>query len=180
MQLIKLRKSTMMREKIMTKKYRIGKISNTHGLKGEVKVYSYADYVERFEEVEYVYISEEKYYIEKVRYHKNMPIIKFKGMDNINQIEHLKGMELFIDENNLRELEDDEYMVSDLVNCKVYIDNGTFIGTVTDVLLYAANDVYVVKNEEREFLIPVIKDVVTDIDISNKKIIIKNMEGLLD
>lgn len=162
--------------------YRVGKIVNTHGLKGDVKVYPFTDYIRRFEEIEYVYIDKDIFFIEKVRYIKNMIILKFKKFDTINDVEFLKDKEIFIDSKNLRKLEDDEYMISDLIGVDVHLDNGCNIGKIVDVLTYSANDVYVVKDEavNKNYLIPVVKEFILDINIDENKIIVKYMEGLLD
>ena len=103
------------------KKYRIGKIVKTHGLKGEMKVYSFTDYPERFAEIDYLYMdeSDRKYFIENIKYQKNMAILKIKGIDTIEEAENLIDTTLYIDQANLRELEEDEYMIADLVGMDV-------------------------------------------------------------
>ncbi|MDO4710832.1 MAG: ribosome maturation factor RimM [Peptostreptococcaceae bacterium] len=165
------------------KKYRIGQMVNTHGLKGEMKIYSYTDYPERFKEIEYIYFEREdqKYYIEKVKFHKSMPIIKLKGIDIIEEAEKYRGKTLYIDEQNLRELDEDEYMISDLIGLEAFLNNGSILGTVVNVLQYSANDIYVIRSDSgKEFLVPAIKEFIPTIDIENKKMIIKPIEGLLE
>lgn len=165
------------------KKYRVGQIVNTHGLRGDMKIYSYTDYPERFGEIDYVFIDEEeeKFFVEKVKYHKSTPIIKLKGIDSIEDADHLRGKTLYIDESNLRELEDDEYMIADLVGMQAYLQDGTVLGEVVNVLQYTANDIYVVRTENgKEYLIPAVRELVPTIDVKEKKMIIKQIEGLLD
>lgn len=165
------------------KKYRIGQMVNTHGLRGDMKIYSLTDYPERFEEIEYIFFEEEdcKYYIDRVKYHKQMPIIKIKGIDTIEQAEKFRGKTLYIDEQNVRELEEDEYMISDLIGMEAFLEDGTVLGKVENVLPYTANDIYVVRSDDgKEYMIPALKIFVPVLDIKNKKMIIKAMEGLLE
>ncbi len=165
------------------KQYRIGQIVNTHGLRGEVKVYLYTDYPERFDEIDYLYIQnrEEKYYIDKARYQNNMVILKIKGIDTIEKAEGLRGLNLYIDEGNIRELDEDEYMIADLIGLDVYLMSGAFFGKLENVLQYSANDIYVIRSEEgKEYLVPAIKEFVPVIDIDNRKIIVEPIRGLLE
>lgn len=165
------------------KRYRVGQMVNTHGLKGEMKIYPYTDYPERFNEIKYIYFEEnnKKFFIEKVKFHKSMPIIKVKGIDIIENAEVFRGKTLYIDEANIRQLEEDEYMISDLIGLVAILENDNVIGEVINVLQYSANDIYVIKSETgKEYLIPAIKEFVPLIDIENKKIIIRPIEGLLD
>ncbi|MGL5438964.1 MAG: ribosome maturation factor RimM [Filifactoraceae bacterium] len=165
------------------REYRIGKIVNTHGLKGEVKIYPYTDYPERFDELEYFFLGEKdekKWELEKVRYQGKMVIGKIKDVNTIEEAESLKDTLIYIDKKNLRELDEDEYMIKDLIGLKVYTEEEQYIGEVRDVLQYSANDVYVVKNEEKEYLIPAINEFVPIIDIESKKIVIKPIKGMID
>lgn len=166
------------------KKYRIGQIVNTHGLKGDMKIYPYTDYPERFEEVEYLYMEGEgdkKFSIENVRYQRNMVLLKLKGIDTIEAVEEIRDRHLFIDENNLRELDEDETLISDLIGLNVYLEDLTPVGTIKDVLQYTANDVYVIVNEEgKEFLIPALKQFIPVVDVKNNKVIITPIEGMLE
>lgn len=166
------------------KKHRIGQIVNTHGLKGDMKIYPYTDYPERFEEVEYLFIEGEgdkKWNIENVRYQKNMVLLKLKGIETIEAAEELRERNLFIDDSNRRVLDEDEHMISDLVGLNVYLEDLTPVGTVKDVLQYTANDVYVIVNEEgKEFLIPALKQFIPVVDVKNNKVIITPIKGMLE
>lgn len=156
---------------------------NTHGLKGDMKIYPYTDYPERFNEIEYIYFEEndEKFFIEKVKFHKSMPIIKLESIDTIEKAETFRGKTLYIDETNIRELEEDEYMISDLIGLVAILEDGDILGEIINVLQYSANDIYVIKSETgKEYLIPAIKAFVPVIDIENNKIVIRPIEGLLD
>ena len=166
------------------KKHRIGQIVNTHGLKGDMKVYPFTDYPERFEEVEYLYMEnqgDKKYLIENVRYQRNMVLLKLKGIDTIEEAESLRDINLYIDDSNLRELDEDEHMISDLIGLNVYLEDLTPVGTIVNVLKYIANDVYVIRGiEDQEYLIPALKQFVPVVDIENGKIIITPIKGMID
>lgn len=165
------------------KKYRVGTIINTHGLRGDMKVYSHSDYPERFSEIKYIFFdnSDEKIYIERVKYHKSVPIIKLKGIDSIENAEKYKGSTIFVDNNNTKKLADDEYMVSDLIGITAKLDNDEVLGVVENVLPYSANDIYLIKSEDgKEFLIPAIKEFVPVIDIKEKIMIIKPIKGMIN
>ena len=164
------------------KKYRVGKIANTHGLRGDMKVYSYTDYPRRFEEIRYVYFEdgEKKYDIERVKYHKSVPIIKLKGIDSIEEAEAFREKTLFIDQANTRKLEEDEYMISDLIDLVAELEDGTLLGRVVNVLPYSANDIYVIESEDgKEYLIPALKKFVPVIDLEHKKMLVKPIKGMI-
>ncbi|MBE6082469.1 ribosome maturation factor RimM [Acidilutibacter cellobiosedens] len=162
----------------------IGKIINTHGIKGEVRVYPLTDYVERFEELKEIYVGEAKLklHISSVSYKKGIPILKFKEYDNINDVIKYKNEYIYIDEKNRVELPEGHYFIYEIIGCDVYDNFQNIIGKVKDVLQLSSNDVYVVKDKDsdKEYLIPAIKDVVKAVDIKNKRIIIKPMEGMIE
>ncbi|SCL83257.1 ribosome maturation factor RimM [Sporanaerobacter sp. PP17-6a] len=162
----------------------IGKIINTHGIKGEVRVYPLTDYVERFEELKEIYVGEAKLklHISSVSYKKGIPILKFKEYDNINDVIKYKDEYIYIDEKNRVELPEGHYFIYEIIGCDVYDNFQNIIGKVKDVLQLSSNDVYVVKDKDsdKEYLIPAIKDVVKAVDIKNKRIIIKPMEGMIE
>ncbi|CAH2212960.1 ribosome maturation factor RimM [Tepidibacter aestuarii] len=167
----------------MIEYFKIGQIVKVQGLKGEMRVYPLTDYKERFEEIDWVYISDDKetkYEIEKVRYKGNVVILKIKGIDSINDAEKLMKKYLRIPRENARELEDDEYFISDLIGIKAYTVGGEYIGVLDEVLQTAANDVYLIKNDEnKEILIPAIKKFVPELSIEDKKMIIDPIEGMI-
>ncbi|WP_414046617.1 ribosome maturation factor RimM [Macrococcus equi] len=164
-------------------KVNVGKIVNMHGVKGEVKILSASDFAEeRFQPGKTLLIPFKEETIELViksyRVHKNFHMVAFEGINNINDVEQYKGLDVFqeVDTTELP-LEENEYYYSDIIGCEVYND-GQSIGKVTEIFETGANDVWVVKGE-KEHLIPYIEDVVKEIDIDNKKIVIEAMEGLL-
>ncbi|PAK64412.1 ribosome maturation factor RimM [Staphylococcus caprae] len=163
----------------------VGQIVNTHGIKGEVKVKSNSDFTAtRFQPGENLIVKHNnndiQYTIASYRIHKGFHMLKFEGINNINDIEHLKGDYLYQerDHENI-ELDEHEYYYSDIIGCTVFDDNNTPIGRVINIFETGANDVWVVKGD-KEYLIPYIEDVVKDIDVEGKSIRITPMEGLLD
>lgn len=163
----------------------IGKIANTHGVKGELKVIPLTDNPERYDVLKWVYVGGEnnleKYDIENVKYTKGMVIVKFKEVNDMDSAERLKGLYLKVDRKNAVKLPKDAFFICDLIECDVYEGNGNNLGKIKDVLKTGSNDVYLVKDENnREILIPALKSVVTEVSIENKKIVVKLPEGLVD
>ena len=165
----------------MLERFKLGQIVNAVGLKGESKVYPYTDYKERFEELDQLYIEDELWDIEKVRYQGNMAILKFKGVDDRNAAEALKGKYLYVDRAHARELEEDEYFVPDLLGMKVCSPEGEAYGTLKDVLQNTAQDVYVVeKPGDGLFMIPAVKQFVKKVDLDQRVITVELIEGMID
>lgn len=163
---------------------RVGVISTTHGIKGEVKVFPTTDDVNRFKLLKEVFLDTGKEIItleiEGVKFFKQMVILKFKGIDNINEIEKYRGKDLLVSRENAVKLERDEYFIYDLIGSEVFTDEGNKLGILTEILSTAANDVYIVKMENgKEVLLPSIKECILDIDVTNKKITVHVMNGLL-
>ena len=169
----------------MVEEFQIGVITQTHGIKGEVKVFPTTDDVKRFKRLEKVTIDSGKKRfeaeIESVKFFKQFVILKFKGFDTIEDIQPYKQAKLLVDREHAVRLRKDEYFVADLIGTKVVSDEGTELGVMTDVIETGANDVYVVKNSEREeILFPAIKDCVKEVDLENGVITLHVMDGLLD
>ncbi|MCA1053489.1 ribosome maturation factor RimM [Rossellomorea aquimaris] len=171
----------------MEKWFNVGKIVNTHGVKGEVKVVSSTDFPnERYQKGNelHLFLPKKKepvsLIIESHRTHKNFDLLTFEGYHDINQVEIFKEGVLKVKEDQLQELEEGEYYYHEIVGCKVVTSDGGEIGTVREILSPGANDVWVVKGERgKEHLIPYIEDVVKEIDIEKGLITIDPMEGLL-
>lgn len=162
----------------------IGQIVNTFGIKGMVKVKPFTDDIKRFDSLKKVYIennsNKKEYEIEEVKYHKNMVLIKFEGIENIEQAERLRNSYLTISRNSAEELEEGRYYVVDLLGLEVYTDEQILLGTLEDIFNTGSNDIYVVKNEEgKQILLPAIQDVIKKIDIENKKVIVHLLPGLV-
>lgn len=167
----------------MENQLRVGVISSTHGIKGEVKVFPTTDDANRFNHLKKVYLDTGKesitLEIEGVKFFKQMVILKFKGIDNINDIEKYRGKDLLIDREDAVKLEKDEYFIFDLIDSEVITDEGEKLGTLAEILTTAANDVYVVKTPEgKELLIPSIKECILDVDVEHKSIKVHLINGL--
>lgn len=164
----------------------VGKIINTQGIKGELKVNSTTDFVdERFAIGNQLVVflangNQETVTIKSHRKHKKFHIISFQGYDDINEVEKFKNGILKIDKDNLQELEENEYYYFEIIGLEVYETNGKFLGTIKEILSPGANDVWVVDSKKyNEVLIPYIESVVLDIDLDNNKVIVDLPEGLI-
>lgn len=168
-------------EKVM-----IGRIVNAVGLKGEVKVYNYSDYKERFEEIEEILIEKNHELcnmdIEGVRYFKNMVILKLKGVDDRTSAEALKERDIYIPMEDIRVLPEDTYYIWDLVGCTVInLDTGEPAGKIKDVLQNSAHDIYEIEDDDGKIhLVPAVEEFVKNVDIEKKEISIKPIPGLFD
>lgn len=164
--------------------FRVGVIANTHGIRGEVKIFPTTDDVKRFDYLKEAYIDagKEKIKVEvsNVRYFKNLVIVKFKGIDNINDIERYKGKDLLVTRENALPLEEGEYYLADIIGANVYTEDGILFGSLEDVIETSANLVYSVQHEGKEVLLPVIDDCVKEVNVEEKKVIVHIMKGLLD
>ncbi|GAA4653390.1 ribosome maturation factor RimM [Anaerocolumna aminovalerica] len=163
---------------------RVGVITSTHGIRGEVKVFPTTDDINRFKTLKQVILDTGKEYldleIEGVKFFKQYAILKFKGIDNINDIEKYKGKDLLVTRDNAVKLEEDEYFIYDILGSKVISDEGNELGELTEVLTTAANDVYVVKTKEgKEILIPSIEECILNVDTEKKEIKVHLLPGLL-
>lgn len=161
----------------------IGRLVGFHGVRGEVKVLSDSDFTaERFQPGQIVKINDKDFTIEKYRTHKNFHLLTFEGIQNINEVEVLKDEDVLQDAESVElSLEENEFHFSDIIGLAVFTEDGKALGHVTDIFQTGANDVWAVRDENNnEYMIPYIEDVVTDIDLDNEKIIITPMEGLLE
>ncbi|MBO2942754.1 ribosome maturation factor RimM [Paenibacillus sp. F411] len=171
------------------KLFTVGKIVNTHGIKGELKVVSHSDFAEqRFAKNSQLYIVSPRggaplpVTVDTSRVHKNMYMVKFKEIDGINEAEKYKESLLKIDEALQEELPDNEYYFHEIIGCKVITDEDPpqELGVITEILTPGANDVWVVKTPNgKELLLPSIPDVVLEVDKTSKQVRVHLMEGLL-
>ncbi len=165
----------------MVEYFEIGQISNTHGLKGEIKVRAFTKEQKRFEELSSILIDFKgelkKYDIEKIRYQKDFVLLKLKNVDDIDEALKLKGNYIKIPRNDAKETDENEFFIADLIGCEVYEDD--LIGIVDDVFTAGASDVYVIKRKgKKDLLIPAIESVIKKVDVSNKRIDVKIPRGL--
>ena len=168
----------------MEKQLQVGVISSTHGVRGEVKVFPTTDDVTRFRQLKKVYLDTGREMlpleIQNVKFFKQFAILKFKGIDNINDIEKYRGKSLMIDREDAVDLEEDEYFIADMIGMKVCTEDGSEFGTLKDVMETGANDVYIIDSlEHGEELIPAIRECILDVDMDEERMTIHLMEGLV-
>ncbi len=169
----------------MVNELQVGVITQTHGIKGEVKVFPTTDDVNRFKKLKSVILDNGKQRfameLEGVKFFKQYAIIKFKGYDSINDIEKYKGAKLFVPRENAVKLKKDEYFIADLLGMQVVTETGEAFGTLEDVIQTGANDVYVVKREDgSKVLLPAIRECILKIDMEQNVMTVHIMDGLLD
>ena len=164
---------------------KVGVISSTHGLKGEVKVFPTTDDVQRFKELKSVLLVGKKeratLKIQGVRFFKQMVILKFEGIDDINDVEKYRGSDLYVTRDQAVKLEKDEYFIADLIGLNVIAEAEKLQGTIKDVIATGANDVYVIAlSDGRELLLPAIKECVLSVDMEKGEMRIRLLDGLLE
>lgn len=165
---------------------RVGVLASTHGVRGEVKVYPTTDSLERFRSLKEAVLltargERRPLEVEGVKFFKQFAILKFKGIDTIEEIQKYKGCDLMVTRENAQPLAENEYYIGDLLGLLVVSDAGESLGVLTDVLQTGANDVYVVKRPDGgELLLPVIDDCILDVNLEKGQVTAHVMEGLLD
>lgn len=173
----------------------VGAITTTHGVRGEVKVFPMTDDVGRFKKLKKVLLENEGGYLEleitQVKFFKNLAILKFKGIDNINEVEKYKGRGLFVTREHAVKCEEGEYFIADLIGIKAETEEGELLGRLTDVLQTGANDVYVVQvdkdspyvdkipGKRKELLLPAIRDCILEVDMPGRSMRVRLLPGLL-
>ena len=163
----------------------VGKIIGTHGIKGQMKLHSYSGNADSLNAVRSVTLkspvgSLSEYRINCFKANSGKFIIGLQDVDDINQVQPLLGSEVCLTRSQLPGLEEDEYYWSDLIGLQVLTDDGVLLGTIADIFETGSSDIYVVKNEEREYLIPAIADVVKAVNLSDGTVVITPLDGLLD
>lgn len=163
----------------------VGVITTTHGIRGEVKVFPTTDDPKRFLDLKNVILDDGKttldLEIQNVKFFKNLVILKFKGIDNINDIEKYKKAGLYVTREDAVELEEDEYFIADLIGMDVISDEGEQLGTISDVLQTGANDVYVISSKgKKDLLLPAIHECVLDVNVEERTMKVHLMPGLRD
>ena len=168
----------------MQEYFEVGQIVNTNGLKGLLKINPFTDDITRFEKLKTIFIEHKKelleFEIESVRYQKKQVLLKLKGIDTIEEAEKYREDYLKIKRNKEEKLPEDTYYIVDLIGLDIYTEGGELLGKLDDVFSTGSNDVYVVKNSEgKQILLPAISDVIKNIDLEQKKIVVNLIEGLL-
>ena len=171
----------------MTEYLQIGKIINTHGLKGEVKIIPLTNDIRRYDKLKSLFLNidgnnnRQFLNIESVRYDKNLVFIKFTGIDDIDSGKRLKDHYLEIDKKEAIKLPKDSFFIFELIDMKVFDEQHDFLGIITDVIETGSNDCYNIKPQEgKEYLIPALKSVVLNVDVANNEMIVRIPDGLLD
>ena len=164
--------------------FEIGQIVNTFGIKGFVKVNPFTDDMERFAELKSVLVVKNKelieLQIEEIKYQKNVVLIKFKGIEDINMAEKYKGCYIKIKRENARKLPKDTYFIADLIGMQVYDEQGNLLGKVNDIYNNKVHDIYVIKDDlGKQILLPSTKEVIKQIDMDNDRIVVHLIEGLV-
>jgi len=162
----------------------VGKVVNTHGVKGELKVMPLTSDLSRFDYLLSVTVNQEgnfkEYRVKNCRIHKNFVLISLNGVENMNEAEKFKGLELLVHRRHAKPLEEDEFFICDLIGMEVY-EGDTLLGTLTDVFETGSNDVYVITGKNKnEILLPALKSVVEDVDLERRRMQVKVPEGLFD
>jgi len=171
----------------MEKWFNVGKVVNTHGVRGEIRVISRTDFPEeRYKVGNTIYFFQNdkanplELKIKSHRLHKNFNLLTFEGYENVNEVEFMKGGLLKVPESFLGALQENEYYFHEIIGCKVVTVEGEELGEITEILTPGANDVWVAQGKDgKELLIPYIEEVVMKVDVKEKVVVIELMEGLL-
>ena len=161
----------------------VGVITSTHGIKGEVKVFPMTDDNRRFKKLKECMLQYKEEWIpvkvQGARFFKNMVILKFEGIDNINDVEQYKQCGIFVDREHAVKLEQDEYFIADLLGIQVDREDGSPLGKLTEIIPTGANDVYVVTDaNQKEWLFPAIKDCILKVDLEKRRMTVRMMKGM--
>ena len=162
----------------------IGVITRFQGNKGEVRVKATTDIPERFLDLDTIYLKRgndlKELDIEYIRFHKQFVIIKFFDINSINEAEELKNYQVLIDESEKYLLPEDNFYVSDLIDCEVYLESGKLLGKRKDVVDTSGTDIFLVEGQDKDYMLPASRDMILEIDLENKKIIVDPIPGILD
>jgi 16S rRNA processing protein RimM len=162
------------------KTIKIGQIVNTVGLKGEVKIYSFAENLQRFENLKEIFVEDELFLIEKSRVQKTTVVLKLESINSSEIAEGYRNKFVYIPEEDLEELPEDSYYIKDLLGLEVFEKNGEKLGLVSDIIKGPGQDLYEIKGNGKTFLLPGVKEFVLDIDLAKKRITVDPPKGLLD
>lgn len=162
----------------------VGKVVNTHGVKGELKVMPITSDISRFDYLLFVSVNYDgnykEYRVLNCRIHKDFVLITLKGVESMDEAEKFKGQELLVHRKHAKPLEDDEYFICDIIGIEVYEDD-MLLGTLTDVLETGSNDVYIITDKnKKDILLPALKSVVENVDIEGRRMQVRIPEGLID
>ncbi len=163
-----------------------GKITKPHGLAGEVKLLPHSRTMDSFSEITRIYIENkssdtpQEFNITSFSFHKNTAILELHGVDSIEQAQSLSGREVYIEESELGELEEDEFYFLELIGLEAFTDDGTYLGKVEDIMERTIQNILIIKNGEKELLIPMADPIVKEVNLEEGKIVITPIKGMLD
>lgn len=163
----------------MNELFTIAKVVSTHGVNGEIKVFTYTNISNRFKDIEYVYIDNIKIRLLNAKKSSKFDVLKLEGYDSIDKALTIIKKDIMISKSDRYELQDDEFYISDIIGFRCQSTNGENLGILKDVLVYSCNDCLVINNNEKEILVPVVKEFIKNVDLENKTITIELMEGLI-
>ncbi len=160
--------------------FNIGKIVNTHGIKGEVKIYPYSDDLEQFKTYDTLWLGEEKVAVETVRIHKNMVLVKFSGYKDANAVQPLINRLVYIERSRKPDDGEGHYIV-DLIGCRVETEDGACVGVLKDVIQNTSQDLYEIERQDGKgtFMLPAVDAFVREIDLAEKRIVVHLIEGIM-
>lgn len=159
----------------------IGKIVSASGIKGEVKVYNYADGFNIYKTVDHVFAGSEKKRIESIRFHKNMVIMKLEGINNRDAAEKARGLEVSISEDDLPPTAEGEFYVRDIIGMKVILEDGTVLGTLSDVIQNTAQDIFeFIREDGRKAMIPNVPEFIIKVNPDDRTIMVRIIEGMIE
>jgi len=161
---------------------RIGVITSSHGLKGEVKIYPTSDDPERFDHLEHVRVrmpgGDQTLQIASVRYFKKFVIARFTGLDRIEDIQPLLHKDLYISREEAGPLAEDEYYIADLIGLEAFSEDERRLGVIDDVLQTGTHDVYVIRGDTGEILVPAVHEFIREIDVAAGRLVIRLIPGM--
>lgn len=161
------------------KKINIGKVVTTHGVRGEIKVYPHTNVEKMFDKLKKICVGDEEKKVISVKYAKGCPVLKLDGITTVEMAKELVGRQVFADEKDLPKLEEDSYYLKDIIGLNAVDENGVKIGEITDVIFTGANDVYAITTpEDREILVPAVKEFVLKVSLESKTVTVKLIEGM--
>ena len=169
----------------MNQMLRVGAVIKPHGIRGEIKVWPTTDDPYRFDELSEIILvkgsSEKRIGISSVKHFKNIVILGLSGIDTVESAEALRGADLYVDREHAAPLSEGEYYIGDIIGMEVQDEEAHHLGTISDVIDTAANDVYVVKLAgRRDLLIPAIKQCIANVDVENNLMTVRLLDGLMD
>ncbi len=163
----------------------IAKILNFHGIKGEAKLGFSKGREKQIESLKHVFIKKdnvfEELHVTSVRFHKHFAIVKFKEFSTVNDVELYKGYDIYLTKQEIEDgLDNDEYLISDLIGMDVYDEDGACLGSITEIGENLAGYILSIKdNNEKNHLVPFVKDLVPVVDLNGRKVVVNNIEGLI-